>query len=66
MWGGKRAIRSKEDLKDIIAIGETLLERSKGFTRTFDKIVRELLIDGTLESNQLRLLNEALGDKSRR
>ena len=66
MWGGKNAIKSEENMKDILLIGETIIKRSKGFTRTFDKIVRDLLKDGTLGENQLRLLHDALGDQTGR
>ncbi len=64
MWGGSKAIKSEKDMKDIITIGETLIERSKGFTGAFDKVVKELMKDGTLSDNQLYLLNNALGDES--
>lgn len=63
-WGGAKFIKSKEDIRNIIYISESLLKKSNGTTRNIEKEINKIMkSEGVtyLNDKQYVLLKQSIG-----
>jgi hypothetical protein len=59
-WGGNNLIKSRDELRSIIFVGEEILLRSHGYISKFDESVKALLNNSDLPAEQLSQLRRSI------